>query len=92
MLPRTCACALLPKVRFATPLAIVQHVRERYKPTNTARLFAGMAEGTVMLPAGMREPAFDPGPLADSSVEWTLIYPRAGAPVLDPAPAAKRRG
>jgi DTW domain-containing protein YfiP len=90
--PAVCFCGELPRIRFSTPLVIVQHVRERYKPTNTGRLFARMAEGTLLLPAGMRAPAFDPGPLADPAVDWTLIYPRAGAPVLDAAPAGKRRG
>jgi DTW domain-containing protein YfiP len=90
--PAACVCSQLPRVRFSTPLAIVQHVRERHKPTNTGRLFARMAEGTRFLPAGMREPAFDPGPLLDSEVEWTLVYPRAGAPVLSPGEAGGRRG
>ncbi len=90
--PRVCACADLPRARFSTPLVIVQHVRERHKPTNTGRLFARMAEGTPVLPAGMREPAFDPGPLRDPSIEWILLYPREGAPVLDPGPGGGRRG
>lgn len=80
-------------MRLATPVAIVQHVREKHKPTNTGRLFARMVEGTVLLPCGMREPPFDPGPLADPSVEWRLLFPRDGVPVLDPAsrPAGGRR-
>ena len=77
-------CDLLPLVRFATPIAIVQHVRERYKPTNTGRLFAHMVEGTAVLPCGMREPAFDARPLEDPSIEWRLLFPREGAPVLGP--------
>jgi len=90
--PPGCACADLPRARFSTPLVIVQHVRERHKPTNTGRLFARMAEGTPVLPAGMREPAFDPGPLRDASIEWTLVYPREGAPVLGPGAIGTRRG
>jgi len=89
--PADCVCAVLPRVRFRTPIAIVQHVRERSKPTNTGRLFARMAEGTLVLPVGMREPAFDPGPLAGAGIEWVLVYPRKGAPELPPA-EGKRRG
>jgi DTW domain-containing protein YfiP len=89
--PATCACAQLPRVRFSTRIAIVQHVRETWKPTNTGRLFARMAEGTLILPAGMREPAFDPGPLRDPEIEWTLVYPREGASILRPE-AGRRRG
>ncbi len=89
--PATCACSQLPRARFSTPVAIIQHVRETWKPTNTGRLFARMAEGTLVLPVGMREPAFDPGPLKDPAIEWILVYPREGAPTLHPEPL-KRRG
>ena len=90
--PVGCVCATLPRLRFSTPVVIVQHVRERWKPTNTGRLFATMVEGTAVLPAGMRGPAFDPGPLLDPSVAWTLVYPREGAPALDPGAPGARRG
>ncbi|HVE39727.1 MAG TPA: tRNA-uridine aminocarboxypropyltransferase [Planctomycetota bacterium] len=82
--PGTCACAQFPRLRFRTPLAILQHVRERYKPTNTGRMLARMVEGTPILPWGMREPAFNPGPLQDPSIEWHLLFPREGAPLVDP--------
>ena len=90
--PVSCVCAQFPRLRFQTPIAIVQHVRERYKPTNTGRLFARMVEGTAVLPVGVREP-FDPAPLLDPAVEWRLLYPRDGAPVLaaDERPAEGRR-
>ena len=83
--PAGCACALFPCLRFRTPIAIVQHVRERHKPTNTGKLLARMVEGTPILPWGMREPAFDPAPLADPTIAWHLLFPRDGAPVLDAA-------
>lgn len=88
--PAACCCALLPRLRFRTPVALVQHVRERHKPTNTGRLFARMVEGTPVLPVGMREPPFDPSPL-DPAVDWRLLFPRKGAPVFDPRDAGERR-
>lgn len=92
LLPADCACARLPRVRFSTPIAIVQHAREQFKPTNTGRLFARMAEGTLLLPVGMRTGPFDPAPLRDPTIEeWMLVFPRKGAPVLGPDPS-KRRG
>jgi DTW domain-containing protein YfiP len=93
--PGTCACDRFPRLRFRTPIAIVQHVRERYKPTNTGRMLARMVEGTPILPWGMREPAFDPAPLQDPSIDWHLLFPSEGAPVLDAREAAgdgRRRG
>jgi len=91
--PVTCVCEILPRVRFATSILIVQHVRERFKPTNTGRLFARMVEGTAVLPYGMPGAPFDPTPLEDRSVEWRLLFLREGAPVLDPreGPAEGRR-
>ncbi len=91
--PGTCVCATLPRVRFATPVAIVQHNRERFKPTSTGRLLARMVEGAAVLPYGIRGVPFDPGPLLDPSIEWLLLFPREGAPALDPGrrPAAGRR-
>jgi DTW domain-containing protein YfiP len=86
--PSTCLCARFPRLAFRTPIAIVQHVRERHKPTNTGKLLARMLEGTPILPWGMREPAFDPTPLGDPAVAWQLLYPAEGAPLLDAAPAA----
>ena len=84
LIPVLCACALFPRIKVATPIAIVQHVRENHKPTNTGRLFARMVEGVRILPCGMREPAFDPTPIQDPSIDWRLLYPQAGAPVLAP--------
>jgi DTW domain-containing protein YfiP len=93
--PVTCLCAKLPRMRVETPLVILQHARERYKPTNTGRLFARMVENVTVLSWGPREPAFDPGPLRDPSIDWMLLYPRTGAPILDPSwkeAQGRRRG
>ena len=82
--PETCLCAALPRLRLATPMAIVQHNRERFKPTSTGRLLARMVEGAAVLPFGIRGVPFDPGPLLDPSIEWLLLFPREGAPEFDP--------
>jgi DTW domain-containing protein len=79
-----CACDLFPRIQVSTPIAIVQHVRERHKPTNTGRLLSLMVEGIRMLPVGMREPAFDPSPIQDGSIDWRILYPLPGAPRLAP--------
>ena len=93
--PDNCACDLMPTVELKTPLCIVQHVREKWKPTNTARLLAKMVPNAALLPYGMREPAFDPGPLLDPDVEYYNLFLRDDAiPVteLPPPPPGKRRG
>jgi DTW domain-containing protein YfiP len=89
--PASCACALFPRLRFRTPIAIVQHVREKWKPTNTGRLFARMVEGTLLLPVGMRDPFFDPSPLQDPEIEWRLLFPKGGARDFDGREPSGRR-
>ena len=91
--PAICVCDRFSPLEFRTPLAIVQHVHERFKPTNTGRLLARMVLGTPVLPCGMRSPPFDASALDDPSIEWRLLFPRQGAPVLDPdeRPARGRR-
>jgi DTW domain-containing protein YfiP len=79
-----CLCAGLPRLRLATPVAVLQHVRERVKPTNTGRLLARMLEDSALLSFGQREPAFDPAPLRDRPVAWRLLFPRGDAPLLEP--------
>jgi DTW domain-containing protein YfiP len=81
--PATCLCAELPRVRTATPLAVVQHARERWKPTNTGRLLARMVEGAALLPHGIAGRPFEPGPLAVPDVEWRVLYPREDAAPLE---------
>jgi DTW domain-containing protein YfiP len=80
--PRLCLCAELPRLRFATPIVVVQHNRELEKPTNTGRLFVRMVENATLIPFALRGQAFDPGPLADRSIPWRVLYP--GGAALDP--------
>lgn len=84
LVPDVCACALLPRMRLQTPLAIIQHARERVKPTNSGRLLARIVEDTTLIPHGVAGLPFDPGPLADPEVDWVLLYPKVDAPVLQP--------
>ncbi|MCR9164662.1 MAG: tRNA-uridine aminocarboxypropyltransferase [Nannocystaceae bacterium] len=93
--PEICACELMPTVELNTPIRIVQQIRERSKPTNTARLFATMVPATPILPFGMREPPFDETPLLDPDVEFYNLFLRDDATPIDdlPEPApGKRRG
>lgn len=79
-----CLCADFPRVRTDTELVIVQHMRETWKPTNTARLLAKMVEGTPILRYGMREPPFDDAPLRRDDVSFVVLYPREDAIELSP--------
>jgi DTW domain-containing protein YfiP len=86
--PSTCLCDTLPRVRVATPLLVVQHAREQFKPTNTGRLLVRLVEGATLLPFGVEGSDFDPAPLLDPRIDWRVLYPREDAVALDRAPAA----
>lgn len=86
-------CAELPRVQLATPIVVVQHFAEAPKPTNTVRLLLSMLADTKLLPYGLRDTPFDPGPLVDPEIEWVLLSPRDDATVLAPAqPGGRKRG
>jgi DTW domain-containing protein YfiP len=74
----------------ATRLVIVQHVRERLKPTNTGRLLQRMVPDVVLVHFGMREPAFDETPFDDPFVDFRVLYPRDDAAVLGPGAGGQR--
>ncbi len=80
-----CLCDRFPRVRTSTPLVIVRNVRERFKPTNTARWLLDMVEGTTMTEYGQREPPFDPTPLRQPGIRPYVLFPREDATVLDAA-------
>jgi DTW domain-containing protein YfiP len=86
-----CACPSFGPLATATPLAVVQHPRERGKPTNTGRLLQRWVRGTPLLTWPLRDQPFDPGPLTDPGIDWHVLYPREDAPVLDAAFVAERR-
>lgn len=85
----------MPSVKLQTPLCVVQHVGETWKPTNTARLLRAMIPDLPVMPYGMREPAFDPGPVADDSIDWRILFLRDDAELvtdLPPPPEGRKRG
>lgn len=87
--PATCLCPSFPRLRLATPLVVVQHAREQFKPTNTGRLLARMLETAPLLPFGREGVPFEPGPLLDGAVDWRVLFPREDAVPIDRAPAPR---
>lgn len=78
-----CACADFPLVDAGAEILVVQHIGERYKPTNTGRLLAKMIDGASLTYFGMREPPFDTSQLLRPEIDWHIIFPREDAPVLN---------
>ncbi|MCH9680825.1 MAG: DTW domain-containing protein [Deltaproteobacteria bacterium] len=86
-----CVCDQFVRVRSSASLVVVRNIRERFKPTNTARWLVDMVEGTMMTEYGQREPPFDPTPLQQPDVRPLVLFPREDATVLDPAGLASLR-
>lgn len=80
-----CVCDRFPDVHTDAEILVVQHIGERFKPTNTGRLLTRMVDGAQLLWYGMREPPFDASPFEREDVVWHLVFPREEAPVLDPS-------
>ena len=96
-----CACALFPRVSVSTPVFVVRHARERYKPSNTAKLLPTMFEGVQLLEYAPAEAMFDPTPLQRQGVTFFNLFPRDDATALPatggaaaglPRPAGHRTG
>jgi DTW domain-containing protein YfiP len=86
-----CLCARFPEVEVRTPLVVVQHIRERFKPTNTGRLLHKMVKGSGRTEFGMREPPFDTTPLQRPDVQWHVLFPREDATELTVPRVAQMR-
>ncbi|MCB9566674.1 MAG: DTW domain-containing protein [Myxococcales bacterium] len=84
-----CLCPSMPRVSLETGLVIVQHYRERHKPTNTARLAQQMLVGAQLIHYGARDQAMETGPLDDPDVDYLLLFQREDSIALDADLAAE---
>lgn len=91
-----CACEHFPKVDLGFDLVVVQHVRERGKPTNTGRLLRLMAPSVSIVHFPLIDRTFDEAPLSLPETDYRVLFPREDAHVLSPddppAPPGRRRG
>jgi len=76
----------MPRFSLATKLLIVQHNRERHKPTNTARLGLAMFEDAQMIHYGARDTELDTAPLEQPDRDYVLLFPGDEARPLAQAP------
>jgi DTW domain-containing protein YfiP len=74
----------LPTLEVSTRILIVQHVRERRKPTNTARLAHRMLAGSRIIHWPPQEGIFDASSLEDPETDYDLVFPREDAVTLSP--------
>lgn len=89
-----CLCAELPVLDLPTRFVVVQHNRERSKPTSTGRATAAILRAPVLF-YGAQHEVMETGPLQDPDCDYHVLFPMEGAAVADagalrPAPGRRR--
>lgn len=79
-----CLCAELPRLALPTRFIVVQHNRERHKPTSTGRATAAIL-GAPVLFYGAQGVAMETGPLDDPGCDYMVLFPSEDATVADAA-------
>lgn len=78
-----CMCSELRVLDLPTRFVVVQHNRERNKPTSTGRATAAMLRAPVLL-YGARHEAMDTAALDDPALDYAVLFPSEGAAVAGP--------
>ena len=89
-----CLCAGLPVRDLSSDFVVVQHNRERNKPTSTGRVTAAVLRAPL-LNYGAQGEVFDARELQRPDTDYYVLYPLEGAAVVDdpctrPAPGRRR--
>lgn len=89
-----CLCAELPALELPTRFVVIQHNRERHKPTSTGRATAAILRAPVLF-YGAQHEAMETGPLDDPGCDYVVLFPSEDATVADaealaPAPGRAR--
>ena len=83
---RDCFCAVIPSIQNKTELLIVQHMRERFHPFNTARIVNRALQNSRLLVDHTRQLAERISLKRGAG----LLYPGKGATLLEDLPADQR--
>lgn len=84
-----CVCPLRPHLDLATRVVVVQHNRDRNKPTNTGRHVPAVLRNADITRYAVRGAEFDPAPLLDPAYDYALLFHRAEG---DPVPGVPELG
>lgn len=87
-----CLCGSLPVLELPTRFVVVQHNRERHKPTSTGRAAAAILRAPVLF-YGAQHEAMETAPLAREDLDYAVLFPAEDAVVATPEalkPAAGR--
>lgn len=89
-----CMCPQIPLRDLSTSFIVVQHNRERNKPTSTGRVAAATLRAPVIY-YGAQGETLDTGPFEDPDTDYYVLFPIEGAAEVDaaatePAPGRRR--
>jgi DTW domain-containing protein YfiP len=89
-----CVCADLPVRDLSTDFVVVQHNRERNKPTSTGPVTAAVLRAPI-LNYGAQDERFDPRELERPDTDYYVLYPLPDSAIVDdastrPAPGRRR--
>lgn len=70
-----CVCCLRPSVELPFSLLIVQHRREKHKPTNSVRPLRHLLPETELIHYAVRGEPFDEAPLSQPNRRYVLLFP-----------------
>lgn len=77
-----CVCAMRPRLELETRVVVVQHNRERHKPTNSGRHLPQVLVNCALTRYADRDAPFDPRALDDPELDYALLFHRSdGDPV-----------
>lgn len=80
--PALCVCEHRPQVALPFSLLVVQHRREKHKPTNSVRPLRSILPHTDLVHYGVRGESFDEGVLLSPQRRYCLLFPEIpGAPL-----------
>jgi DTW domain-containing protein YfiP len=85
LIPERCLCERLPRIRLPWPIVVLQHRKERHKPTNTARLLPRVIEGCVLLTIALPDRPWSAAQLGSTPERFVVVFPSADAERLDAA-------
>src|SRR5690606_10352972 len=89
-----CLCAELPVLAAPTRFVVVQHNRERHKPTSTGRVTAAVLRAPLVH-YGAQDELMNTAPLQDPDLDYVVLFPAedaqiAGPELLHAAPGRQR--
>ncbi len=77
-----CICCLAPRLSLRTRVAVVMHVRESYRPSNTGRLVPLALANSFVCLRGIKDQPTDTAGMIPDGTQGLVLYPASDASEL----------